>query len=93
MLEAEEEMGPLINDQTFIMLMVLGLVAVVGILVVAIASFIGRFQKELKYVNQRIRQAANERERQHYLRRRRRLWWSIIPFVPYDKERRSKKHK
>ena len=42
-----------------------------------------KFRRELRYVNQRIDQSLNERERLHYVRRRRRLWLSLIPFVKY----------
>ena len=93
-LEREEEVGPLINDQTFMSLAVLGLMAVAVILVVAIANWIARFQKELRRVNMRIQQAQSERERQHYIRRRRRLWLTMIPFVHYEKKHKHRhKHK
>ena|GEM_PF-1514024 len=80
-----EDMGPLINDQTFITLMVIGLCVLAAVLFVALAVWLPKFQRELKHLNRRIEQARSERERQHYIRRRRRLWLSIIPFVPYKK--------
>ena len=43
------------------------------------------FKRELRRVNQRIAQSINERERRHYIRRRRRLYLSIIPFVKYKR--------
>lgn len=96
LLEREEEVGPLINDQTFIAIAVVGVMILAAILVVCIANWISRFQQELHRVNQRIRQAQSERERQHYIRRRRRLWLTMIPFVPYEKHSKHKhkrKHK
>lgn len=50
------------------------------------AAFINwhtKFRRELRRVNQRIAQSINDRERRHYIRRRRRLYLSIIPFVKY----------
>ena len=81
-----EDMGPLINDQTLIVLMVVGACVLAAVLFVALAVWWPKFQRELKHLNQRIEQARSERERQHYLRRRRRLWLSLIPFVRYTKK-------
>jgi hypothetical protein len=47
--------------------------------------WLNKFTRELKRVNLRMRQSESERERQHYLRRRRELYLSIIPFVRYNK--------
>ena len=79
-------MGPLINDQTFIALAVIGLAVLAAVLFVALAVWLPKFQRELAHLNRRIEQATeagNERELQHYLKRRRRLWLSLIPFFPY----------
>ncbi len=81
--ETEENMGPLINDQTFIVIMVVGLGALAVVLFVALAVWMPKFQRELHKVNRYIKDARSERERQHYLKRRRRLWLSLIPFVKY----------
>lgn len=81
-----EDMGPLINDQTLIMLMVVGGAILAAVLFVAAAVWLPKFQRELRHLNLRIEQARSERERQHYLRRRRRLWLSLIPFVRYTKK-------
>ena len=78
-------MGPLINDQTFIVLMVIGAIVLLAVLVVAAVMWWPRFQREYNHLNQRIQQAQSERERQHYIRRRRRLLLSLIPFVRYKK--------
>ncbi len=82
-LDTEKEKGPLINDQTFITLMVIGIAVLAAVLFVALAMWIPKFQQELKHINLRIEQSVSERERQHYLKRRRRLWLSLIPFVSY----------
>ena len=42
-----------------------------------------KFKRELRHINQRIQQSINERERMHYIRRRRHLYLSILPFVKY----------
>ena len=78
-----EDMGPLINDQTFIVIMVIGACALAVVLFVALAVWLPKFQRELHKVNRYIKNARSEREKQHYLKRRRRLWMSLIPFVKY----------
>lgn len=78
-----EETGPLINDQTFIVFLVIGIGMLAVVLFVALAVWLPKFQRELKHVNRRIQNAQSERERQHYIKRRRRLWLSLLPFVKY----------
>lgn len=80
-----EDKGPLINDQTFIVLMVIGAIVLLAVLVVAAVVWWPRFQREYRHLNMRIQQSISERERQHYIRRRRRLLLSLIPFVRYRK--------
>lgn len=80
-----EEMDVMITDQTFILLAVVGGCLLLVVLGVAFAVWLNKFTRELKRVNLRIRQSQSERERQHYLRRRRDLYLSIIPFVRYNK--------
>ena len=63
------------------------LVAIVGILVlfallVAFAAWFNEFQKELKYLKSEIRRT-DGKERKHWIRQKRRLWFSIIPFFRY----------
>ena len=78
-----EGTGPLINDQTFLTIMVIGICVLAAVLFVALAVWLPKFQRELHKVNRYIANAQSEREKQHYLKRRRRLWLSLIPFVPY----------
>ena len=80
-----EDQGPLINDQTFIVLMVIGIIVLAAVLVVAVVTWWPRFQREYQHLNLRIEQAQSERKRQHYIRRRRSLLLSLIPFVRYKK--------
>lgn len=80
-----EDVQMVINDQTFIALVVIGALVILVAIVVALAVWANKFQQELKRVNSRIEQSLSERERQHYIRRRRRLFLSIIPFVKYKR--------
>ena len=51
-------------------------------LLVKLALFINDFSQELKYINNEIHRTHGA-ERKHWLRERRRLWLSLIPFVKY----------
>ena len=51
-------------------------------LVAWFAWYSEKFSKELRYLNMEIRRTRGA-ERRHYLRRRRKLWLSLIPFVKY----------
>lgn len=84
-LDTEKEQGPLINDQTFITLMVVGIMVLFAVLFVAFAVWWNKAQRELKHVNRRLRQCTSERSRQHYIRRRRMLLLSFLPFIDYSK--------
>ena len=83
LLEEREDTGPLIDDQTSILLAVVGGAVLLVVLVFAFVVWLPRFPRELRHLNMRIQQSVSERERQHYIRRRRSLLWSIIPFVKY----------
>lgn len=48
----------------------------------SLCTFIRDFSQELTYLNNEINRTAGA-ERRHYLRMRRRLWLSLIPFVKY----------
>lgn len=52
------------------------------IVVLLISIRISYFTKELRYLNTEIARTSGE-QRQHWLRRRRRLWLSLIPFIKY----------
>ena len=51
-------------------------------LLFGLVSFINDFSSELRYLNNEIRRTDGA-ERRHYIRQRRRLWLSLIPFVKY----------
>ena len=87
LIEEAPQKEPVINDQTFVVLAVIGLAVLAAVLFVALALWIPKFQRELRRINQRIELSTSERERQHYIRRRRRLWLSLIPFVRYNRKR------
>ena len=55
---------------------------VLMVLLVRLVIFINDFSAELKRVNTEIGRTTGN-ERMHYVRKRRRLWLSIIPFVKY----------
>ena len=61
-----------------------GIVAVffLILLLFGLVSFINDFSSELRYLNNEIRRTDGA-ERRHYIRQRRRLWLSLIPFVKY----------
>ena len=61
-----------------------GIVAVffLILLLFGLVSFINDFSTELRYLNNEIRRTDGA-ERRHYIRQRRRLWLSLIPFVKY----------
>ena len=52
------------------------------LLLFGLVSFINDFSQELRYLNNEIRRTDGA-ERRHYIRQRRRLWLSLIPFVKY----------
>lgn len=51
-------------------------------MLVSLARFVYGFSMELRYLNVEIGRTEGE-ECRHYMRRRRRLWLSLIPFVRY----------
>lgn len=62
----------------------IGIIAVPAALVLLffLARFVYCFSMELRYLNVEIERTEGE-ECRHYMRRRRRLWLSLIPFVRY----------
>ncbi len=48
----------------------------------ALAIFLADFLRELRYLNKEI-QCTHGAERQYWIRQRRRLWLSLLPFVKY----------
>lgn len=91
LLAAANEVGEEQNENAIWLLLFLAAVIVLFIWVIWFASFLNKFQRELRHINTRIEQSISERERMHYIRRRRRLLLSLIPFVPYH--RYSRRHR
>ena len=62
----------------------LGIVAMLFLILLlfGLASFINDFSQELKYINCEIRRT-DGLERRYWIRKRRRLWLSLIPFIKY----------
>lgn len=52
------------------------------VLLFELAQFINDFSRELRYLNSEIERTTGA-ERRYYIRQRRRLWLSLIPFVKY----------
>ena len=73
----------LVSDQILLPLLIIAGVLLAAVFGVAIAVWFGKFRREWRHLNMRINQSISEREKQYYLRRRRKLLWSIIPFVKY----------
>lgn len=63
---------------------VIGILVIIFVLIVLISVvlFINDFSSELQRLNMEIGRTTGA-ERQHYIRRRRRLWLSLLPFVKY----------
>lgn len=62
--------------------LIIGLIAIIILLafIVWLALFIKEFKKNLQYINMEIERSDGS-ERRYWLRQRRRLWLSLIPFV------------
>lgn len=69
------------NETSILLLLVFALLAL-PLIVVLIAIRISEFIRELRYLNAEIIRTVGE-QRLHWLRCRRRLWLSLIPFVRY----------
>lgn len=58
-------------------------VIILGVFVMLIfASWLKDFSLELRYLNNEIKRTRG-REQEHWIRERRKLWMSILPFVKY----------
>jgi len=52
------------------------------LLLAGLISFLDGFTQELDYLNTEIKRSTGE-QRKYWIRQRRRLWLSLIPFVKY----------
>ena len=75
---------PQTNNPDTLLYVLIGFVAVfiLIILLFGLAQFINGFSQELKYINGEIKRTDGS-ERRYWIRQRRRLWLSVIPFVKY----------
>lgn len=70
------------NDTGLYLLLGIFVAFILILLIVWLAMFINNFSRELRYIKNEIRRNDGE-EKKHWLRRKRRLWLSLIPFVKY----------
>ena len=68
-----------VDTVVWIFAIIAGIIFLV-ILLVGLCAFISDFSAQLKHINNEIRRTSGA-ERQYYLRKKRRLWLSLIPFV------------
>lgn len=59
-----------------------GAVLVIALLIALFFPWLNWFYRELKYIKEEIKRNVG-REKQRWIRRKRRLWLSILPFVKY----------
>ena len=64
-----------------IFIIIIAILAILG-LMVALSSFLSAFSRELRYLNREIKRTSG-REREYWVRRRRKLWRSLLPFCKY----------
>ena len=69
-------------DTIIYFLIVIMAVFIFVILVVGLILFFQDFSRELKIINCEINRTEGK-ERKYWIRRKRRLWLSLIPFVKY----------
>lgn len=71
------------NDNSFFyMLISLVLIIVSQALLAVAVSFYNHFSRELRYLNLEISRT-QEREQRYWIKRKRKLWLSLIPFFKY----------
>ena len=64
-----------------IFIIIIAVLAILG-LMVALSSFLSAFSRELRYLNREIKRTSG-REREYWVRRKRKLWRSLLPFCKY----------
>ncbi len=72
------------NNPITALFFLIGAVAVFSLpfLLIGLVSFFSDFSQELHYINMEIGRTTGL-ERRYWKRQRRRLWFSLIPFVKY----------
>lgn len=69
--------SPVLNIALFIIVIILVL-----FVLISLTQFFKDFLQELKYINMEIERTDGS-ERRYWIRRRRKLWLSLVPFVKY----------
>ena len=70
-----------ISNEIWILIFIIGIL-LLFIFLLAFVFHMNDFVNELKYLNVEINRT-DGKERKHWIRRRRKLWLSLIPFVRY----------
>ncbi len=70
-----------IDNEIWSLIIIIG-IPIALVLLVGLAFRLSDFSHELKYLNCEIERTDGE-ERKYWIRRRRQLWLSLIPFVGY----------
>ncbi len=75
------------EEKDIVMLLgMLGGMVLLLVLAVGSAASLMQFRRELRYLNDEIARSHHRDERKYWKRQRRRLWLSLIPFVPYNRD-------
>ena len=69
------------DAEFYVLIHIFALIVLVFVLY-GLCSFINDFSAELRYLNNEIKRTEGA-ERRHYIRKRKRLWLSLIPFVKH----------
>lgn len=74
------------NENTDITILIIVVAILFGLIIlVGLAKFFSDFSRELKLINLEIGRTTGG-ERRYWKRQKRRLWLSLIPFVPYRQD-------
>ena len=74
---------PQTNSDTLLYILVgVATTALLLLAIGALHSFFYEFRRELRYLNREI-ERAHDSDRRFWIRRKRQLWLSLIPFVKY----------
>lgn len=73
-----------INETDTVFYLLIGVIAAIFLIAILIGlvQFFNNFSQKLRYLNIEIGRTSGA-ERRRWIRRRRRLWLSLIPFIKY----------
>ena len=69
------------NAGLYLVIVLVGIVVLIA-LIIGLAKFMNGFSRELRHLNNEIGRTRGA-ERSYWIRQKRRLWLSLIPFVKY----------